>query len=141
MMAFFKLNDYAERSMGQEEAELAFKACELKWLEVIDAHIIDAHNKQWTDFIAKYEQQHSTLVQYLRDTWLTHKHQFCKAWLVDIPHFGATIISPLKGLHGGLKNWLIHAAMDLNRVVETIKLAVNLQLKRIEDTFTLETTR
>ena len=74
MVAFFKLNDYAEKSIDQEKAELAFKAYELKWLKVINTHTIKAHNKQWTDFIAKYEQQHSTLVQYVRDTWLTHKY-------------------------------------------------------------------
>ena len=75
----------------------------LKWEEVVKAHIINTHNEAWTAFINKYEAEHSAVVTYLRDTYLIHKHKFCKVWIKDIYHYEMRITLLLESLHGVLK--------------------------------------
>jgi hypothetical protein len=127
-------------SPGAEEARLACEGMKMKWLEVVEAHTIDAHNEAWTAFIDTYEAQHPDVVHYLRDTYLIHKHEFCKAWIKDIPHYGVRTTSPLESLHGVLKAWIQVSTLDLDLVVNKIQIAVGLQLKKIRDNAAMEGT-
>lgn len=46
--------------------------------------------------------------------------------------------SPLESLHGVVKSWIQVSTLDLDLVVDKMKLAVDLQLKKIRDSMTME---
>jgi MULE transposase domain len=77
----YKVGTFMPGSEGAEAAKLAYNTIKMLWTEVVDAHTVDDHNQKWTAFIDAYEAQHPTVIIYLRNTYLIHKHEFCKAWI------------------------------------------------------------
>ena len=64
----FRVGSFVKGSQGEINAIATFNEVKVKWLDVIDTHIINTHNVIWTVFINAYETDYSTLITYLRDT-------------------------------------------------------------------------
>jgi hypothetical protein len=71
------------------------------------------------------------LIEYLRNTWLSRKEQFCKAWTCRIRHYGVITTSALEGLHASIKRWLYTSQNDLDALVRAITLAAQGQDSKI----------
>ena len=103
----------------------------------------------WIQFQARYSGAHSQCVQYLSQTWITHKQKFVDVWIDSYLNLGEKATSRCEGTHATLKKYIkvytgillavyehlsfasvtqrdhINAAISAQRVVIQHEVAVN----------------
>jgi hypothetical protein len=103
------------------------------WHRVINATSILECDLLWTDLCSKWSESNQEVVIYLRDTWMTHKEQFCAAWTSLITHYGNATTSRVEGMHRAVKAELPNRQGHLRTVIRAFQ-AYNERLnEQIED--------
>ena len=97
---------------------------------MIKAPTEEDFNIHWDTFKRQYST-YQELIEYLRNTWLHRKEEFCKAWICRIRHYGVITTSALEGLHASIKRWLYTSQNDLNTLIQAITLAAHTQDNKI----------
>lgn len=105
----------ATRCPGQEpERHPSFQAFLKDWNELIEAYTSD----QFDELLAKLQASRHPpdAIAYVVDTWVPHKHQFVRCFLIKVPHFGHTSTSIVEASHASLKRWIRASTGDLASV-------------------------
>jgi hypothetical protein len=133
MICEFHINKNVESRLSKtfnlvEERTTARNA----WFQVMKAATEEDHITQWDAFKRQYSDiQYQQFIEYLRNTWLSRKEQFCKAWICRIRHYGVVTTSALEGLHASIKRWLHTSQNNLDALVRAITLAAQGQDNKI----------
>ncbi len=75
------------------------------WDDVVHAESVLSYRAQWRKLQSSYRRE-SSLLDYLRNTWLPLKEHFMAPWVNQHLHLGATETSRVEGFHSVLKSLL-----------------------------------
>lgn len=107
---------------SNEEFEVFIKS----WKDLINSSTI----VEYKDQLAKFETRFSlapTALRYVKDTWLTYKEMFIRAWIGQYLHLGNWATSRVEGSHAILKKHIGASTGDILFVFERINNALEAQ--------------
>ncbi len=85
------------------------------WDEVVYSDSITTYRDQWRSLQSSYRRD-TSLLDYLRNTWLPLREHFMAPWVDQHLHLGATETSRVEGFHSVLKNLMgvsLHIMKDI----------------------------
>jgi hypothetical protein len=103
-----------------------FEAFIQSWKELINSTII----VEYKDQLAKFETRFSltpAALRYVKQTWLTYKEMFIRAWIGQYLHLGNWATSRVEGSHAFLKKYIGASTGDMLFVFERITNAIQAQ--------------
>ncbi len=75
------------------------------WQKVVLAELIETYRTKWRMLQSRYRRE-TSLLDYLRNTWLPLKEHFMAPWVNEYLHLGARETSRVEGVHAVLKQVL-----------------------------------
>ncbi len=97
-----RLYSDTSRLRGSEASRDAVKAFMSDWDYVVLADSASTYRSRWKT-LQRNNRQESSLLDYLRNTWLPVREHFFAAWVNEHLHLGATETFCVKGFHAVLK--------------------------------------
>jgi len=100
-----------------------FEAFIKLWKDLINSSTI----VEYKDRLAKFESSFSSTaaaLRYVKDTWLTYKEMFIRAWIGQYLHLGNWATSRVEGSHAVLKQYIGGSTGDILFVFERINNAL-----------------
>jgi hypothetical protein len=80
-----------------------FEAFIQSWKSLINSSTIIEYQNQLAKFETNFSQIAPAALRYVKDTWLTYKEMFIRAWIGQYLHLGNWATSRVEGSHAILK--------------------------------------
>jgi ribosomal protein L32 len=104
-----------------------FEAFIYSWKELLNSSSIDEYQTILAKFEIQFGQVAPTAVRYVKETWLTYKEMFVRAWVGQYLHLGNWATSRVEGSHAILKKHIGASTGDMLFVFERINNAIQAQ--------------
>jgi hypothetical protein len=100
-----------------------FEAFMKLWKELINSSTISDYNNQLAKFETRFSLTPAAL-RYVKETWLTYKEMFIRAWVGQYLHLGNWATSRVEGSHAVVKQYIGASTGDMLFVFERINNAL-----------------
>jgi hypothetical protein len=101
-----------------------FEAFIQSWKSLINSSTIIEYQNQLAKFETNFSQIAPAALRYVKDTWLTYKEMFIRAWIGQYLHLGNWATSRVEGSHAILKQYIGASTGDILFVFERINNAL-----------------
>jgi hypothetical protein len=104
-----------------------FEAFIQSWKSLINSSSTFEYQDQLAKFETNFSQIAPAALRYIKNTWLTYKEMFIRAWVGQYLHFGNWATSRVEGSHAILKKYIGGSTGDILFVFERINNALEAQ--------------
>jgi hypothetical protein len=101
-----------------------FEAFIKLWRKLINSTTIFEYQDQLAKFEAKFSHIAPAALRYIKETWLTYKEMFIRAWIGKYLHLGNWATSRVEGSHAVVKQYIGASTGDILFVFERINNAL-----------------
>jgi hypothetical protein len=104
-----------------------FEAFILSWKSLINSSSVIEYQDKLAKFETNFSQIAPAALRYIKQTWLTYKEMFIRAWVGQYLHLGNWATSRVEGSHAILKKHIGGSTGDILFVFERINSALEAQ--------------
>jgi hypothetical protein len=104
-----------------------FEAFILSWKSLINSSSVIEYQDKLAKFETNFSQIAPAALRYIKQTWLTYKEMFIRAWVGQYLHLGNWATSRVEGSHAILKKHIGGSTGDILFVFERINNALEAQ--------------